>query len=201
MWDSDSEMTSSKSIASNTIGHFSKMFYFEMQTFFPSSTMFFFFFLTTYKIFGTFRKAVCWVKIKTTSRITVSVLLYASHYLRGSCTFTEAASTAGMVWQKVVVVLKPFQTALYLETNSQPLTAREGAKFKNLAVWILYVLVGGEKRQYYYYYYSIVWKTLNSQRPFSKQAAVPLNGEAQVQTRCPCTSSNINTHHTTPHTM
>lgn len=65
-----------------------------------------------------------------------------SHYLRESCTFTEAASTAGMVWQKVVVVLKPFQTVLYLETNSQPLTTREGAKFKNLAAWIFYVLVG-----------------------------------------------------------
>lgn len=58
IWDSDSVMTSSKNIASNTSGHFCKMCYFEIQTFFPLSTMFVCFFTQHIIIFGTFHKAV-----------------------------------------------------------------------------------------------------------------------------------------------
>lgn len=124
------------------------MCYFEMQTFFLLSTMFLGFIL---------------------------VLLYA-HYLRDSCPFTEAASTAGMVWQKVVVVLKPFQTALYLENNSQPLTTREGRKFKNFSgvIFFFFLFYWGIKHyfcsnnKFCNINCSITWNTLNSQSPFSK---------------------------------
>lgn len=91
-----------------------------------------FYFSTTYRVFGTFRKPACWVKInnKNVYKYTsiyiflkkLKVLLYTA---QDCCTFWQAAYAARTVWQKILVILKPwpFRTEVYFETSNQPMTS------------------------------------------------------------------------------